>query len=664
VAIQGRALKVTGGSSGNVDSAEVTFQEATSGVVTIEMDVLLSDQGKEVDRIIAILADPYNPETQDTSYWHPIVSFVAYGTTYPSSPSYQNKVCFVVYNDNGSTKIYDTGITSDNIAGNEIHLKIEIDLTNHVINAWVDDTQYLNSAPFSGAYNADDVYEVEAIQVSLGTSGQTIQTELLLDNIEITQDGTTIYSENFEDGTAEGWETYRSATIEVVETTSSPPFTLPAGQEVSITVTAYDGSQVTQHVHPTILHFINKINGYYYIVGLTPYPNGNDVYENPSIVFTDDLINYTEDGVSNPLVQPPENGHNADPDLVYDPNNNRILLFYTSRDKSTNDIWLHILSSTDGVNWQSVADIDVYQCGSPAVVYDKADGKFKMWFTEYNFDTYEKTVWYVESNDGINWDFSQKVQVSYNKPYYNGQYYDVWHLAVHKVGNEFWMIGACNPEGVEDGGAPIHLFLARSNDGINWTFYDTPILATQDSLATDRLYRADFVVKDGTIKVLYSYRNSDGTWHIAYTSQDISNIVDPSVTSDNVITETPTEATTVQVTNEDAYHGNYSCKFVVVANSSEGEKYVGIKQSQDLTGFNKVKFALKITELTGHCAFEVWAGNSKLAEYTSTTSDWEEKEVDVSGISGTQEVKFIARAKDYAEDRKIVAYLDKVVKST
>jgi len=121
--------------------------------------------------------------------------------------------------------------------------------------------------------------------------------------------------------------------------------------------------------------------------------------------------------------------------------------------------------------------------------------------------------------------------------------------------------------------------------------------------------------------------------------------------------------TGVFVTNEDAYHGNYSCKFVVVANSSEGEKYVGIKQSQDLTGYNKVKFALKITELIGHCAFEVWVGNSKLVEYTNTTSDWEEKEVDVSGISGTQEVKFIARAKDYAEDRKIIAYLDKVVKS-
>ena len=124
------------------------------------------------------------------------------------------------------------------------------------------------------------------------------------------------------------------------------------------------------------------------------------------------------------------------------------------------------------------------------------------------------------------------------------------------------------------------------------------------------------------------------------------------------------EGTGVFVTNEDAYHGNYSCKFVVVANSSEGEKYIGIKQSQDLTGFNKVIFALKITELTGHCAFEVWAGNNKLTEYTSTIPNWEEKEVDVSSISGTQEVKFIARAKDYAEDRKIVAYLDKVVKST
>jgi len=121
------------------------------------------------------------------------------------------------------------------------------------------------------------------------------------------------------------------------------------------------------------------------------------------------------------------------------------------------------------------------------------------------------------------------------------------------------------------------------------------------------------------------------------------------------------EETGVVVTNEDAYHGSYSCKFTVVAYETEGEKYIGIKQSQDLTGWNKIKFALKITELTGSCAFEVWCDDTKLTEYT-TTQDWNEKEVDVSTIDGTHEIKFIARAKDVAEYRKMIAYLDYVRK--
>ena len=316
-------------------------------------------------------------------------------------------------------------------------------------------------------------------------------------------------------------------------TATTPPFYLPPGQEVTISVTTYTGSTTTQHVHPSILKFGTKINNYSYIIALTPYPGSDASYENPSIVFSNDLINYTEDGVSNPLALPPSGGHLADPDLAYDPVNDRLLLYYISRVYSTNDVWLHIQSSADGVNWQVVADIDVTTCGSPAVIYDRSDGKFKMWYVEYNFSTYEKTLYYLESPDGVNWNFSNKILVNYNKPYYNGAYYNVWHLSVQKVGNEYWMIAAANPVGTQSGAPPIHLFFGRSTDGINWTFYDTPILDTASSLATDRLYRADFLVENGTLIVLYSYLNADRTWHIALTSVDVSSLVD-NISSENV----------------------------------------------------------------------------------------------------------------------------------
>jgi len=324
-----------------------------------------------------------------------------------------------------------------------------------------------------------------------------------------------------------------------IASATEPPFYLPAGQEVTITLTAYDGSTVTQHVHPTVLKFTTKINGYYYIIGITPYPNGNDKYENPSVVFSNDLINYTEDNVSNPLVPPPPSGHYADPDMVYDPKNNRIIYYATFGD-TPEGFGVIILTSIDGVNWTVVNKayyevVDSWIYVSPTVVYDPSEGVFKIWIVKYNRGNYTKQLVYTTSLDGTNFSFSNLKALNYNKPYHGGSYYNPWHIAVHKVGNEYWMISACNPVGTRNGGAPIHLFFANSTDGINWTFYDEPILNTSASLATDSLYRADFLVENGTLYVLYSYLNADGTWHVALTSTDVSHLVG-NISSDNVVT--------------------------------------------------------------------------------------------------------------------------------
>ena len=131
---------------------------------------------------------------------------------------------------------------------------------------------------------------------------------------------------------------------------------------------------------------------------------------------------------------------------------------------------------------------------------------------------------YLKSDDGVNWNFSNKVLVNYNRPYFNWAYYVVWHLSVQKVGDEYWMISACTPNGVVNGGPPIHLFFANSIDGINWTFFDEPILTTADSLATDRLYQTGFFVDNGMLCALYSYLNKDSTWHVALTSVDVSSL--------------------------------------------------------------------------------------------------------------------------------------------
>src|SRR5574344_906898 len=67
-----------------------------------------------------------------------------------------------------------------------------------------------------------------------------------------------------------------------------------------ITIPTYDKSNET--THPKVLYFENGFNGYKYWMVSTPYP-GNDAYlENPSIVVSNDGVNFIEPpGIKNPV---------------------------------------------------------------------------------------------------------------------------------------------------------------------------------------------------------------------------------------------------------------------------------------------------------------------------------------------------------------------------
>lgn len=72
-----------------------------------------------------------------------------------------------------------------------------------------------------------------------------------------------------------------------------------------------------------------KWNGYRYWLSYTPYPNGNDKYENPTIVGSNDLINYSEIKFCEGIRDDYKAGvrFNSDSELVYNPDKNRLELF-------------------------------------------------------------------------------------------------------------------------------------------------------------------------------------------------------------------------------------------------------------------------------------------------------------------------------------------------
>ena len=85
-----------------------------------------------------------------------------------------------------------------------------------------------------------------------------------------------------------------------------------------IPISTYDGSGVT--VHPAVLNLGNVWNGYQYWLAITPYPKGNDDYENPSIYASNDGISWVVPaGLTNPIEPFPGgiNNYNADPFFIF-----------------------------------------------------------------------------------------------------------------------------------------------------------------------------------------------------------------------------------------------------------------------------------------------------------------------------------------------------------
>ena len=106
-----------------------------------------------------------------------------------------------------------------------------------------------------------------------------------------------------------------------------------------LVIPTYDGGG--ESTEPDIVMFPAPWHGWEYWMIMNPYPNGNDGFENPSIIASHDGIAWSvPDGVVNPLVPYPLVGtaHNSDPDLAYSPGSNNLVLVYREVNNGRNII--------------------------------------------------------------------------------------------------------------------------------------------------------------------------------------------------------------------------------------------------------------------------------------------------------------------------------------
>ncbi|MES2305514.1 MAG: sialidase family protein [Gemmatimonadota bacterium] len=295
----------------------------------------------------------------------------------------------------------------------------------------------------------------------------------------------------------------------------------------------YDGSNET--VHPD---YVDTPRGSFLVV--TPYPQGNRNFENPS--FYGGLGSWrwrTPSGLRNPVVQPTGSSYLSDPDLVYNASTSEIWLYYRQVDEG-NDIYL--VRSTTGVKWSPpvlVVHAPRDQLVSPAVVRRSAT-EWLMWAVDagaYGCSATSTKMTVRRSSDGISWGPPTDVTLSAGAPM-------PWHLDVQWIPsrNEYWGMYSAKPSG---SCAPPAMMFARSPDGVAWVVNEAPVVVRgMNEQIADVVYRASFQYDATTDNLRLWISGAAGSggvysWHTVYERIRGATLFDGSARLTNPWTFTP-----------------------------------------------------------------------------------------------------------------------------
>lgn len=271
-------------------------------------------------------------------------------------------------------------------------------------------------------------------------------------------------------------------------------------------IISYDGSN--QGCHPKVLYFPNKWNGWKYWMVFTPYPNGDEKYENPSILVSQTGHKWVAPkGLVNPVVSGinQNNCHLSDPHILFNEKENQLELWYRATYFDVEDRIIRV-TSKDGVNWSAAENMasffGVRECFSPSIIFE--NNKYKMWYVDQNLK-----CMYIESGDGTHWSPPKEVSLNLKDSYVP------WHLDIIKtdLGYEVLVSAFKLKEAVLNNRV---LMWGTSTDGLNFNNLATVLVPASNNESWDnkQIYRSTFVKINGIYKVFYSAMNKKNQWHI------------------------------------------------------------------------------------------------------------------------------------------------------
>ncbi|HOZ54251.1 MAG TPA: hypothetical protein PKY25_02875 [Bacilli bacterium] len=269
-----------------------------------------------------------------------------------------------------------------------------------------------------------------------------------------------------------------------------------------ITIPSFDN--LNEVVHPKVLYFEKKKNGFQYWMVSTPYSNVWN--ENPQITVSNDGINWIEPPkIKNPVSNYPSkkfNGsYHSDPFILYD--SDHFELFYRKTKSYLNGEYkkngynyIYKQESTDGVKWTQkkilLNNDSKEQYMSISVI--KENNIYKIWYFNYN-----GKIRYIEVNDFNNLPKPVNINIEsfIGKP---------WHGEIQKFNNKYILIFMIKYK----------LYYTESVDGIN--FEKAKIINTELNELKDKkytIYKSSYIISNEYIKLYITYR-CDNKWKMYY----------------------------------------------------------------------------------------------------------------------------------------------------
>lgn len=265
--------------------------------------------------------------------------------------------------------------------------------------------------------------------------------------------------------------------------------------------------------HTGIAFVKDGYNGYKFFLTCTPYPSGNDDYENPMFFYA----NARADGKppiefipfsGNPLQDTPETGYNADADIIYLNGN----IYVTNRPYDGTKQWVNVQKCT--------VDGDAFSFGEPITLYTSEQPPANFGFPS-NYRTTLVSPSVVEYGGKVR--FYQLATNSYNNlsdckaliimegddletpngfsllKYGSifGAGIEPWHISIFQHGGKLYAVVCCvDVEHSVIGRVKSFNYLAVSEDGENFRIYPRP-------LSNVLSYRSAACVTDDGVFVLY-----------------------------------------------------------------------------------------------------------------------------------------------------------------